>query len=92
MTAGTEPETTAFLAALARSCPDPTGSDEPGERVSRRSAVGRLGAASRATTESRVEVELDLDGTGASQISTGVPFYDHMLTALVDALAASTSR
>jgi imidazoleglycerol-phosphate dehydratase len=36
----------------------------------------------RETAESRVEVELDLDGTGRSEISTGVPFYDHMLTAL----------
>jgi imidazoleglycerol-phosphate dehydratase len=27
-------------------------------------------------------VELDLDGTGVTDISTGVPFYDHMLTAL----------
>jgi imidazoleglycerol-phosphate dehydratase len=42
----------------------------------------RTGSATRATTESRVEVRLDLDGTGASDISTGVPFYDHMLTAL----------
>jgi imidazoleglycerol-phosphate dehydratase len=50
--------------------------------VSRRSDSGRLGAASRATGESRVEVELNLDGTGTSRISTGVPFYDHMLTAL----------
>jgi imidazoleglycerol-phosphate dehydratase len=50
--------------------------------VSRRSAGGRVGTARRATSESRVDVELDLDGTGASQISTGVPFYDHMLTAL----------
>jgi imidazoleglycerol-phosphate dehydratase len=36
----------------------------------------------RTTAESRVLVELDLDGTGASRISTGVGFYDHMLTAL----------
>lgn len=49
--------------------------------MSRRPA-GRRGAVSRVTNESRVEVELDLDGTGRSDISTGVPFYDHMLTAL----------
>lgn len=36
----------------------------------------------RTTSESNVELEINLDGTGASQISTGVPFYDHMLTAL----------
>ncbi len=36
----------------------------------------------RATSESSVLVELDLDGTGATDISTSVPFYDHMLTAL----------
>ena len=35
----------------------------------------------RATKESRVVVELDLDGSGESDISTGVPFYDHMLSA-----------
>lgn len=36
----------------------------------------------RKTSESTVRVELDLDGTGAHRISTTVPFYDHMLTAL----------
>lgn len=36
----------------------------------------------RTTSESSVFVELDLDGTGQSEISTSVPFYDHMLTAL----------
>jgi imidazoleglycerol-phosphate dehydratase len=36
----------------------------------------------RVTSESKVVVELDLDGTGTSEISTGVGFYDHMLTAL----------
>src|SRR5665811_2170177 len=29
-----------------------------------------------------VEAELDLDGSGSSQISTGVRFYDHMLASL----------
>jgi len=36
----------------------------------------------RRTSESHVVVEVDLDGTGESRISTGVGFYDHMLTAL----------
>ena len=36
----------------------------------------------RATSESSVLVEIDLDGTGRTDISTTVPFYDHMLTAL----------
>lgn len=36
----------------------------------------------RTTSESSVLVELNLDGTGAHDISTGVGFYDHMLTAL----------
>jgi imidazoleglycerol-phosphate dehydratase len=36
----------------------------------------------RKTKESDIVVELDLDGTGAVDVSTGVPFYDHMLTSL----------
>jgi len=36
----------------------------------------------RETSESSVRLELDLDGTGASTISTTVPFFDHLLTAL----------
>ena len=37
---------------------------------------------SRTTSESSVELELDLDGTGESDISTGIRFYDHMLASL----------
>ena len=36
----------------------------------------------RSTQESNVEVELNLDGRGDSQVSTGVRFYDHMLASL----------
>ncbi|BDZ43817.1 imidazoleglycerol-phosphate dehydratase [Paraoerskovia sediminicola] len=36
----------------------------------------------RSTSESTVLVELDLDGTGRTDVSTTVPFFDHMLTAL----------
>ena len=42
----------------------------------------RTARVERATSESSVLVELDLDGTGSTDISTSVPFYDHMLTAL----------
>ena len=35
----------------------------------------------RSTSESTVELELNLDGTGVSHIDTSVPFFDHMLTA-----------
>jgi imidazoleglycerol-phosphate dehydratase len=36
----------------------------------------------RQTKESKVLVELDLDGSGRADINTGVGFYDHMLTSL----------
>ncbi len=44
--------------------------------------TARIARIERSTSESEVVVELNLDGTGHSQISTGVGFYDHMLTAL----------
>ncbi|MDY5506161.1 MAG: imidazoleglycerol-phosphate dehydratase HisB [Schaalia hyovaginalis] len=45
-------------------------------------AAHRTAVIDRTTSESSIHVELDLDGTGATEVSTGVPFYDHMLTAL----------
>jgi imidazoleglycerol-phosphate dehydratase len=42
----------------------------------------RTARVERTTKESSIVVELNLDGTGTTDISTGVPFYDHMLTAL----------
>ena len=42
----------------------------------------RTARLSRSTSESSIELSIDLDGTGASSIDSGVPFFDHMLTAL----------
>ena len=55
----------------------------------------RVGRVERTTSESSVLVELDLDGTGRTEISTTVPFYDHMLTAfgkhsLIDLIVRAT--
>jgi imidazoleglycerol-phosphate dehydratase len=43
--------------------------------------MSRIAKLSRATSESKIELELNLDGSGQSEIETGVPFFDHMLTA-----------
>ncbi|RSZ62099.1 imidazoleglycerol-phosphate dehydratase HisB [Corynebacterium hylobatis] len=41
----------------------------------------RIGRASRTTSESDIQVEINLDGTGQVDVDTGLPFFDHMLTA-----------
>lgn len=42
----------------------------------------RTASLSRSTGETEIHVEINLDGTGRTQISTGVGFFDHMLTLL----------
>jgi imidazoleglycerol-phosphate dehydratase len=44
--------------------------------------MGRFAQVERSTKESQVLVRVDLDGSGASTIDTGVPFFDHMLAQL----------
>jgi imidazoleglycerol-phosphate dehydratase len=43
--------------------------------------MSRIGKVDRTTKESSISVVLDLDGSGEVEVSTGVPFFDHMLTA-----------
>lgn len=42
----------------------------------------RTAQITRETSESKVQLSLNLDGTGVNSVSTSVPFFDHMLTAL----------
>ena len=43
-------------------------------------AVKRTGRVERTTSETRVFVEISLEGSGVADLDTGVPFLDHMLT------------
>ena len=56
--------------------------------------MSRTAQLDRETHESKVRVEVDLDGTGRSEIATGVGFYDHMLASfarhsLIDLVVAT---
>ncbi|MDD9305026.1 MAG: imidazoleglycerol-phosphate dehydratase HisB [Desulfobacter sp.] len=43
--------------------------------------MSRQSNVSRQTKETQIEIRLDLDGSGLAEIDTGIPFFDHMLTA-----------
>ena len=53
----------------------PTPFKRKGPRLSRTAHIERF------TKETSILVDINLDGTGATDISTGVPFFDHMLDA-----------
>jgi imidazoleglycerol-phosphate dehydratase len=55
---------------MSTAAPDPT------------TAHRRAAQVSRATKETSIEVEVDLDGSGVTEIATGLPFFDHMLAQL----------
>jgi imidazoleglycerol-phosphate dehydratase len=44
--------------------------------------MSRSASIRRETGETRIELSLNLDGTGRAQVKTGVGFFDHMLTLL----------
>lgn len=47
-----------------------------------RAAPGRSATRSRVTKETAIEVSLALDGEGTAEVSTGIPFFDHMVSQL----------
>jgi len=44
--------------------------------------TNRIGEVRRQTAETKIELALDLDGSGQSTIRTGIGFFDHLLTSL----------
>ena len=40
----------------------------------------RISEVDRKTKETEIYAKLNLDGSGENEISTGIPFFDHMLT------------
>jgi imidazoleglycerol-phosphate dehydratase len=44
--------------------------------------MSRAGRVERVTKETKILIELELDGSGRTQVQTGVPFFDHMLAQL----------
>lgn len=44
--------------------------------------MSRTGQVSRKTKETEIDVQVDLDGRGDARVSTGIPFFDHMLDTL----------
>ncbi len=50
--------------------------------MTRRAQPSRTAVRSRKTKETAIEITLDVDGTGANEVATGLPFFDHMLSSL----------
>jgi imidazoleglycerol-phosphate dehydratase len=44
--------------------------------------MSRSSRVERVTKETKIMIELELDGSGVTQVQTGVPFFDHMLSQL----------
>ncbi len=44
--------------------------------------MARTATRNRSTKETSIEVSINVDGSGQSSVSTGIPFYDHMLDQL----------
>ena len=41
--------------------------------------MSRIGTVHRVTNETSIDLAIEIDGSGVTEVSTGIPFYDHML-------------
>ena len=64
--------------SASRECSNQLGL--PMEWVERNLQPARTASLTRKTKETSIELQLSLDGNGSHDISTGIPFFDHMLT------------
>ena len=48
--------------------------------MSKESQTQRRASVKRETQETRISIEVNLDGTGSAELDTGLPFFEHMLT------------
>ncbi len=60
--------------------PTPRPADERADRPTL--ARHRTGSLTRATKETSIAIQVDLDGEGRTEVSTGLPFFDHMVSQL----------
>ena len=57
----------------------PSASSKSNANENNGSAPSRVATIARKTKETEIRIRLDLDGSGQYSVSTGIPFFDHML-------------
>ncbi len=62
--------------------PDPTSTASRSTTSPTATPAHRTATSQRVTKETTIDVSIDLDGTGATEVSTGLPFFDHMISQL----------
>ncbi len=73
--------------AAARPKKQPRSKNKPGpkkkaaskSKAAKSTGSNRIAAVARDTLETRIRVEVDIDGSGRSKLACGIPFLDHML-------------